>query len=958
MSDMDNLDDLKHQILQKALQTINLARKSATTKFEVDLSLPDDDVKEALETFLATIDETTADLMNRVKDVTALSDQMKALAESITSVDERNRAGQLYIQTMQDPNGSVTCLTEAEAELKRLEDEDNLMRRQLTAINTRIDAQASAGGNGMPLSSKALAILPSLRDLVPQPMASQPPPSYNTSSSIPTRSSPSTPHPPNGSARPSDMSYMYAALPKATLPMYNGDLTSFVQFWDSFTALVDNVPHIPEVSKLNILMSCLTGPAKDAVSGFSITRENYEIVKDILSSRFGNRNTLLRRLYDELDVLPRAKENVRSARATFNATERILRLLENQKEDINHRSMILQVERKLPDLILNDIADLKLYYDDKWSMPILRKVVSQKLALREEIADIGKMRSGYSSSSQYNDVPRSDYQTNYGNYYDRYEQHQHENNGNYDNQLNHQKANNGSYYRYVQHQREDDRNDGSNGNYDYSRGHEQRDDNQNSGNEMRPSAAFFVSNKDETLSSEPARKMCAFCGLQSHFSDQCREYSSVLSRKQKALHDKLCFSCLRIGHTARQCQSKKACYFCRKPGHHSSLCFSNDPTDSPNVSVNSGSAFEELCGGQRESDTNVEVVSGLTTNDNVSEQHNVVTEIEVAPIPEWSFMTVNNEPTITARHEVALFTCKNNIRDPRTKVAKDAVVLADEGSMISIISEQCAKSLGLRPTRQTTCCIGTMTSGTAEPEVKNVYTVDLKCIDGTDLRLQLVEYPSIPLKRVALVQNGLEIQRDMRANASVSLANERAQILIGADLLVYLKKSLVREFESGCAVYRSLIGYGIMGPLPDARSSVMLQLTPAKVSGENVTFRQSNFDKQKCEETNRLLECLWQSENVDISHKEAYVSDDNQELQKFVDSVKFPPDKKRNQVKFPFNEDQPGVLFDRRLASKTSIYTEFSGGNEWLAKACFVKQNNLPELNLREWGGCGGSNPP
>lgn len=389
MSDMDNLDALKQQILQKTVPTINLARKSASTKFEVDLSLSDDEVREALETFLATIDETTADLVNRVKDVNTLSDQMKALAEGITNQGETNRAGQLYIQTMQDPNGSVACLTEAEAELKRLENEDNVLRRQLTAVNSRIEAQTNVGNSGMPLSSKSLAILPSLRDLVPRPVSSQPPPSYDTGTSIPTRSAPASPDPPNSSSRSSNMSYMYAALPKATLPTYNGDLTSFVQFWDSFTALVDNVPHIPEVSKLNILMGCLTGSARDAVSGFSITSENYAIVKDILTSRFGNRNTLLRRLYDELDVLPRAKENVRSARTTFNEIERMLRLLENQKEDINHRSMIMQVERKLPDLILNDIADLKIYYDDKWSMPILRKVVSQKLAQREETADIG-----------------------------------------------------------------------------------------------------------------------------------------------------------------------------------------------------------------------------------------------------------------------------------------------------------------------------------------------------------------------------------------------------------------------------------------------------------------------------------------------------------------------------------------------------------------------------------------
>lgn len=238
MSEMDNLTAFQQQILQKTLPTLNLARKSASTKFEVDLSLSDDEVKDALETFIATIDETTADLVNRVKEVTALSDQMKTMAEGITDVGERKRAGQLYIQTMEDPNGSIACLTEAEAELQRLENEDKLLRRQLTAINSRIEAQTNAGNSGMPLSSKSLAILPSLRELVPRPISSQPPPSYGAGTSLPTRSPPASPDPPPGGSRSSNMSYMYAALPKATLPTYNGDLTSFVQFWDSFTALV------------------------------------------------------------------------------------------------------------------------------------------------------------------------------------------------------------------------------------------------------------------------------------------------------------------------------------------------------------------------------------------------------------------------------------------------------------------------------------------------------------------------------------------------------------------------------------------------------------------------------------------------------------------------------------------------------------------------------------------------
>ncbi|VIP00266.1 Uncharacterized protein BM_BM17182 [Brugia malayi] len=65
-------------------------------------------------------------------------------------------------------------------------------------------------------------------------------------------------------------------LPHLSLPTFDGDPRQWRQFWSSFNAAV-HTPAIPEIQKLNYLYSCLKGKALQAISGYDITPENYEI---------------------------------------------------------------------------------------------------------------------------------------------------------------------------------------------------------------------------------------------------------------------------------------------------------------------------------------------------------------------------------------------------------------------------------------------------------------------------------------------------------------------------------------------------------------------------------------------------------------------------------------------------------------------------------------------------------
>jgi hypothetical protein len=66
-------------------------------------------------------------------------------------------------------------------------------------------------------------------------------------------------------------------LPKLSLLKFNGEITKFRTFWDSFQSAVDNNPNLTPIDKFNYLYSLLEGP----------TDENYKSAVEILHNRFG-----------------------------------------------------------------------------------------------------------------------------------------------------------------------------------------------------------------------------------------------------------------------------------------------------------------------------------------------------------------------------------------------------------------------------------------------------------------------------------------------------------------------------------------------------------------------------------------------------------------------------------------------------------------------------------------------
>ena len=89
-------------------------------------------------------------------------------------------------------------------------------------------------------------------------------------------------------------------LPKLTIQPFNGDLTSWTTFWDSFEAAIQKNEQLSDVDKFNYLHLLLEHTACEAISGLSLTSANYGEAISILKKRFASKQQIVNKHMDVL----------------------------------------------------------------------------------------------------------------------------------------------------------------------------------------------------------------------------------------------------------------------------------------------------------------------------------------------------------------------------------------------------------------------------------------------------------------------------------------------------------------------------------------------------------------------------------------------------------------------------------------------------------------------------------
>lgn len=98
-------------------------------------------------------------------------------------------------------------------------------------------------------------------------------------------------------------------LPKLVLKKFNGDITKWCSFWDSFEAAIHKNSKLAAIDKFNYLNSLLEKTASEAIAGLAITNANYEEAISILETRFGNKQMIINKHMDDLINLAPVNSN-------------------------------------------------------------------------------------------------------------------------------------------------------------------------------------------------------------------------------------------------------------------------------------------------------------------------------------------------------------------------------------------------------------------------------------------------------------------------------------------------------------------------------------------------------------------------------------------------------------------------------------------------------------------------
>ena len=117
-------------------------------------------------------------------------------------------------------------------------------------------------------------------------------------------------------------------MPEIKIPEFNGQLSQWSSFWDSFSSLIDSRQDINPVLKFNMLKSYLKDKAFRVIEGLPVTNNNYSVAVKLLKSRFADDKRLLQKLHLDLMNMKSPGYNLSELSEFFLTFKRLLMEIE------------------------------------------------------------------------------------------------------------------------------------------------------------------------------------------------------------------------------------------------------------------------------------------------------------------------------------------------------------------------------------------------------------------------------------------------------------------------------------------------------------------------------------------------------------------------------------------------------------------------------------------------------
>ena len=174
-------------------------------------------------------------------------------------------------------------------------------------------------------------------------------------------------------------------LPRLSLKKFNGDLTTWTPFWDSFKSSIHGNDELTSIDKFNYLNSLLESSAAAAIAGLTLSEANYSEAVAILTKRFGNRQQIVTKHMDALMGLEAvtSNHNLKGLRRLYDLVESHTRSLHSLRiPSSSYGNLLLSVfMNKLPQEIRVVIS--REVTDECWDLDAIMKIVEREISARE-----------------------------------------------------------------------------------------------------------------------------------------------------------------------------------------------------------------------------------------------------------------------------------------------------------------------------------------------------------------------------------------------------------------------------------------------------------------------------------------------------------------------------------------------------------------------------------------------
>ena len=178
--------------------------------------------------------------------------------------------------------------------------------------------------------------------------------------------------------------YSKSKLPKIPLPKFNGEITKFFPFWESFESIIDRNESLTQVDKFNYLQSSLEGTAARALEGLPVRELTYDTAVNIIKERFGSKQKVISAHMDQLIKIKTCEnENATQLRLVYDQINIQIRGLEaiGVTADKYGSLLIPVIMARLPKPISLQIA--RHTSNDIWTLGELMDLLRKEVEARE-----------------------------------------------------------------------------------------------------------------------------------------------------------------------------------------------------------------------------------------------------------------------------------------------------------------------------------------------------------------------------------------------------------------------------------------------------------------------------------------------------------------------------------------------------------------------------------------------